>query len=153
MEKGNFKKFKLKYKLPSTQDIEEMFEISVKDDSLVLQNIRNEIGFKAYELMKSLESILFIHEGSDPESLFIEQMIGDIKKQVYESYKELNEIHTRASRIKCEHDRKKDAEFIKSVFKQWNGIDKKLKVVFEKIEQGWKNIEISPNNLPESYHV
>jgi len=153
MEKDYFKPLKTKYKLPSLDDIEEKFEISAKNDALVIQNTRSEIGFKAYELMKNLESILFIHEGSDPELLFTEHMISDVKKQAYEIYKQLNLIHTTASRIKCEHDRKKDAEFIKSVFKQWDQIEKSLKTIFSAIERGWKNVDLSPNNLAESYHV
>ena len=153
MEKDHFKKFKTKYKLPSLEIIEEKFEISVKNDSLVLQNARNEIGFKAYELMKNLESFLFIHEGSDPETLFTEQMLKESKKEAYQAYKELNQIHTKASRIKFENDRKKDAEFIKSIYKDWDKIEKSLKTVFGAIERGWKDIELSPNNLPESYHV
>ncbi len=152
MEKDYFKPLKTKFKLPSIEDIEEKFEISVKNDSLVLQNIRNEIGFKAYELMKNLESFLFIHEGSDPDLLFTEHMISDVKKEAYEIYKQLNLIHTSASRIKCEHDRKKDAEFIKSIFKQWDQIEKKLKTIFSEIEKGWKNVDLSQKNLPESYH-
>ena len=139
MEKDHFKKFKAKYKLPSIEEIEEKFEISAKNDSLVLQNIRNEIGFKAYELMKNLESFLFINEGSDPEALFTEQMIREVKTEAHQAYKELNKIHVKVSRIKFEHDRKKDAEFIKSIFKEWDKIEKTLKTVFSAIEKGWKN--------------
>ena len=153
MEKDYFKKLKTKFKLSSLEDIEEKFEISIKNDSLILQTIRNEIGFKAYELVKNLESFLFIHEGSDPEQLFTEQMIGDVKKAAHEVYKQLNQISSKASRIRFEHDRKKDAEFIKTAYKEWDSIEKKLKNVFGKIEDGWNNIELSPNNLPESYHV
>jgi len=150
--KNCFDKLKTKYKLPTLDDIEERFEISVKNDSLVLQNIRNDMAYKLYEVSKTLESLLFIHEGTDPEILYIEQMIREHKTELYNLYKDLNRINAKSFRLKFEHDRKQDVDFINSVFDLWPKIESKLKPLFKKVEDGWENITINPTNITETYH-
>jgi hypothetical protein len=152
MEKDFFKKAMEQHKLPKLEEIEEAFEISVKNDSLVIQNIRNEISFKAYEIAKSIESLIFINEGTDPDVLYTEQMIRDQKESLYLIYKELNSITMKGSSLRFEHDRKKDAEFIKSALKEWTAVESLLKTVFAKAEEGWKNLSLESNNIEETYH-
>lgn len=143
---------KKKFGLPSLKKIEEIFEISVKDNHLVIQNIRNEIGYKLYEISKTIESIIFTSEASDPEILYEVEMIKDRLMDCYELYKELNYIYFKSLRLKYEHNQKSDVEYIKEVLKAWPQMEKKIREIFEIIEKGWKNFKFTPNNLPEYYH-
>ncbi len=152
MEKDFFKKVMVQHKLPKLEEIEEALEISVKNDALVLQNIRNEITYKAYEIAKSMESLIFINEGTEPDVLYTEQMVRDKKESLYIVYKELNLIAMKGSMLRFEHDRKKDVEFIKSALKQWPAIESLLKSVFAAAEEGWKNLQLQTNHTEETYH-
>ena len=147
-----FETLKKKFSLPTLKELETMFEVSIKDDHLVLQSIRNETASKLYEISKTLEAMVFTHEGSDPEILYEFEMIKDDLKECYNLYKELNHLYFKALRLKHEHSKEKDVEYIKDLIKKWPSIESRLKAIFGKIENGWKNFQFSPNNLPETYH-
>ena len=152
---NNYNKLKIKYKLPNLGKLKEALEIEVKvdhDQNLLLQSIRNDISDRLYELAKLLESVLFTGEGSDPGSMYQEEMIKSVSKEGFELYKNLNHLHYTGLRLRFSQNRKADAEFINTMFKKWPDIEKKLSVFFEAIESGWKNLDLSKEFKTETYH-
>lgn len=54
--------------------------------------------------------------------------------------------------MKFEHNRKEDAEFIKTVFDVWPKFEAKLKILFKTIEEGWKKTDLNSEVNEEVYH-
>ncbi len=151
MEK--FEKLKKDFGLPSFEDLAEIFELSVKkDEEPTLQVIRNEITERLYDVAKTIEAMIFPREGGDPDILYIEKMITNLTEDCHVLYKDLNHLYTKGVRLKFEHSRKEDADFIKTVFDLWPKFETKLKVLFKTIENGWKNTDLNNEVKEEIYH-
>ncbi len=149
---SNYKDVCKKYRLPLPEEIEEKFEISLKEEDTTLQSVRNEIIDKLYDVVKTLEALIFIREGSDPDMLFIEKMISELSSEAFELYKKMNSRYFSGLKLKFQHDRQKDADFIKTVFKEWNETEKTMTLVLESIENGWKTIDGTNGIKEEIYH-
>ncbi|MBI4163957.1 MAG: hypothetical protein HY512_03775 [Candidatus Aenigmarchaeota archaeon] len=151
MEK--FEKLKKEFGLPSFEELAERFELSVKaDEEPTLQAVRNEITERLYDAAKTIESMIFPREGGDPDILYIEKMIENLTDDCHTLYKDLNHLYTRGVRLKFEHNRKEDAEFIKTVFDVWPKFEAKLKILFKTIEEGWKKTDLNSEVNEEVYH-
>ncbi len=152
---NNYNKLKIKYKLPELNKLKEMLEIELKADQdavLLLQSIRNDISERLFDMTKILESILFTGEGSDAGLLYQENMIKNVSKEGVDVYKILNELHFAGLKLRFIHDRKKDADYIKRVFKIWPSLENGLAEFFEALENGWKELDIEKEMKPENYH-
>jgi hypothetical protein len=152
---NNYTKLKKQYKLPDQKKLMELLEMEIeaeKDTSILLQTIRNQIIDRIYDLMKTLEFILFTSEGSDPAHLYQEEMIRDVRKEGFEVYRNLNQLSSKGMRLRFSRDRKKDAAFINEVFSLWPLTEKTLEKFFAAIEDGWKEFEPSKGIKPETYH-
>ncbi|HLD57945.1 MAG TPA: hypothetical protein VJA47_06560 [archaeon] len=150
----DFEKLKKEFGLPNLEDIAERFELVLKkdDEEMSLQTIRNDITEKVFDVSKTIEAMIFPREGGDPDMLHIEKMIEGMTEDCYALYKELNSIYSKGIRLRFEHNRKEDAEFIKAVFAKWPQIEESLKKIFKTIEDGWKTIKISEDPKEEIYH-
>ncbi len=152
---NNYTKLKKQYKLPDQKKLMEMLEVEIepeKNASILLQTIRNSITDRIYDLMKTLESILFTSEGSDPTHLYQEEMIRDVRKEGFEVYRGLNQLSSKGMRLRFSRNRKADASFINEVFSLWPSIEKTLETFFAAIEDGWREFEPSKGIKPETYH-
>ena len=149
-----FDKLKKQYNLPDLDEIEEVFEISVDEEkeNLILQAVRNAVADKLYELLKTLESVIFTGEGSDPDALYEEKMVEGVSKDGFDLYKKFNYYYYFALRLRYEHDRKKDAEFLLALIKDWKEMEKSLKLFFAQMEKGWKDMAASSKIDDENYH-
>ncbi len=150
----NFDKVGKEFGLPSLEDIAERFEFVLKkeDEDITLQTIRNEITEKVYDISKTIEAMVFPREGGEPDILYIERMIPNLTEECYQLYKELNQLYSKGIRLRFEHNRKADAEFIKASFNSWPKFEEVLKNLFKTIEEGWKNIKMSEDPKEEVYH-
>lgn len=155
MAASNYNKLKKKYGLPEASKLMERLEIEIEKDGgseILLQTLRNQVTDKLFDLMKVLESILFTGEGSDPSLLYQEHIVEDVSKQGLGLYKIFNELHYHGLKLRFRHDRKSDGDFIKKVYNIWPGLEEKLFVFFEKLENGWKEIDIEKEIKAETYH-
>ena len=63
-EPKEYGKLRKQFNLPTLHELREKFEVQLKleDDGLALQSIRNELGDKLFEVLKTIEMILFPKE-------------------------------------------------------------------------------------------
>lgn len=153
-ESKEYEKLRKQFSLPPLRELREKFEVQLKieDDGLVLQAIRNELSDKLFEIIKTIEMILFPKEGCDPDLLYQEKMVKENFREAFEVYRLFNECHYRAIALRFEHNRAKDAEFIKDLLNAWSSAEAKLKSFFKSIEAGWKDMSSETDIDPESYH-
>ena len=155
MVANNYVKLKKKYGLPDYKKLAELLEIEIdasKNDILLVQEIRNQISDKLYDFMKTIESILFTGEGSDPAHLYQENMILGCTREGFELFKEFNELYYEGLLLRFKHDKKADSDFINKIFKRWPELEKKMMKFFGALEKGWKEFDGSKEIKHETYH-
>ncbi len=144
MALNNYTKIKKKYKIPDYNKLVELLEIEIdvsKTDILLLQDIRNQITDRMYDLMKAIEAILFTGEGSDPSHLYQEAMIKNSSKESFDLFKELNQLNYEGFLLRFKHDRKADAAYINKIFRVWPELEKKMIKLFGDLEKGWREFD------------
>lgn len=152
---NNYTKMKKKYSLPDQKKLMERLEMEIeadKDPVILLQHIRNHLIERFFDLMKTIECMLFTGEGSDAGNLYQEQMIHGVYKEGFELYKTFNELYYLGLKLRCTHNREKDADFINKIFNMWPELEQKLILFFEALEKGWKEFNPEKDIKPETYH-
>ncbi|HLD42150.1 MAG TPA: hypothetical protein VJB06_03870 [archaeon] len=153
---NNYNKLKKKYGLPEHKKLVELLEIDIdpsKNEVLLLQEIRNHITDRMYDLMKTIESILFTGEGSDPGHLYQEEMIKNSSGEAFEVFKDFNQLNYEGFLLRFKHDRKADAAFINKIFRLWPSMEKKMIKFFSELENGWKGFDGPLKEIKhETYH-
>ncbi|MFO8016743.1 MAG: hypothetical protein R6U32_06570 [Candidatus Woesearchaeota archaeon] len=137
--KDAYEALKDQYSLPAFDELDREFEISSIDHSeFILREIRRKMDDKTESFIKILNVIL------QPETTISElqeckQFSDEEKEKMFGLYKRLMLIHNTAALAGIECDDRKDAEFISSTFREWQGIKKQMITIAEKIKDAWKD--------------
>ncbi len=139
--KKEYEKFRKKYSLPKFRVLNEDFDISrvadVETDTL-LREIRKAIADKIISYLRFLE--LFLN--STQSHLFFFFLIKSIevtdKKLIEEIYIKLGKIEIEIMELDNQYNEKKEAEFIKRIYKEWQEIKNDMNKLISSFKKGWK---------------
>jgi hypothetical protein len=137
--KKDYKNLAEKYSLPNFKEINEKFEIErlyEKETELLLREIRKFMAERISHYLRSVE--LFFNPGSAP--LFFMKMLKNLK---LEDKKKLEVIYEKLSHLEVDsfcldvtipYDEKKEADFLKKAYEEFDDIMGVLKQIMEKIK-------------------
>ncbi len=136
--KEKYDKLKKRYNLPSFDDINNEFEISIIDnDEFLLRGIRRKIAEKIEAYTKFLEEQI-LQPSTDVSNMYEFKVFDDEeRKEIFKIYKRLMFFSRFSIEAGLYEDDKKTAEFIKSVFDEWNELKKKLLKFVVKVKESW----------------
>lgn len=138
--KKKYEKLRTKYNLPKFEEINKDFEIEKlqeRETELLSTEIRRAMIEKNIAYLEFTER--FMNPTTAPMFFFalIKNMSSEEKKLVEKLYLELGKFEITSIGLDNEYDEKKDAEFIKSFYKEWQGIKKKFGKIIKGIEEAW----------------
>ncbi len=144
--KQEYNELKKKYALPSYEDLNKEFEIlyvtDIKEVEFILRFVRRRINDKIVVICNMLQTLLQPSPGSFinlQESSFLAKE----EKQKYSTMlKDLMEVERSSFVSDFQGDEKKDAEFIKDIWKKWPSWKEETIALAKKIVEGWKNLEM-----------
>ncbi len=138
--KRDYEVLRKKYSLPDFKKLNEDFCIEKAAESeteTLIREVRKLIGDKIVNYMRFLENI--INPVNAPMFIFsiIKILDTEEKKKLSDIYKDLMKREIKFIELDLEFNEKKEAEFIKSSYKFWQGIKKDLMNIMEKINKKW----------------
>jgi len=139
--KKQYEKLRKKYSLPSFQELNRDFEIEKlqeRETEILSREIRRAIVEKNTLYLKFVE--MFMNPSQAPMFFLalVKNLNGEEKKLLNELYLELGKFEIRSIALDNEYDEKKDAEFIKKFYKEWQEIKRKFGKVMKSIEEAWE---------------
>ncbi len=141
-----YSKLKTKYGLPSFEELNNEFEISIiEKDDFLLREIRRKLIDKAMHIAEILGSAL---GGEAPANAMIEfgkLTEAEMKKSI-ELYKKLMYLERLSVETAIIADEKKDAEFIKIFYDEWKSLKPQILKVLSRLKEGWKEKEESKDD-------
>ena len=145
-----YQKLKQKYKnLPDFKWLEENFNVKIKDDSPMLEQIREQMEKKILGIRDLIEPIIGASETYS--SWFERKMITDREKEeLFKIYKKLQIIYWKSNKIGLGSLEKEYVDLIVSVKDLWTDLKPALTSVFDKIMIGWA--KYSKKEDDTSYH-
>lgn len=148
---STYESARVKYGLPSFEQLEEEFGISRAAESeskLVIREIRKTINDKLSSYLHLFEN--FMNPSSGP--VFVFSLLKGIKeednKKIKEIYKKLAKIQIAVLKLETIYNEKAEAEFIKNIFKEWNSLKLEISEIIEKFD---KNFDVSVNSSSKGY--
>ncbi len=125
-----------KYKLPSFEKINEIFDIEKIDrkSEILLKIIRRIMIEKVGNVLNSLE--MFMNPVQVPIMYhgFLKSMSAEDKKLIERVYTELAELVFDSIECDFKYDEKKEGEMINKLLEGWNLVSKDLEVLINKIK-------------------
>jgi len=145
--KKQYKKLEKKYKLPSFDKFDKEFEISTLDtDDFLLRNVRRRMNNKLTFFTQVFDTILFPNQNSLISMHEAKSFSEEEKNKIMKFYNKLMTFEREALLFDIEPDDKKEAEFIKKLWKQWSEIKKETNKLVEKMKNSWKDEDIKIKN-------
>ncbi|UZE93895.1 MAG: hypothetical protein IB618_03990 [Candidatus Pacearchaeota archaeon] len=127
--KKEYEKYRKKYKLPRFSELNQEFEIEKiqeKETEFLLREIRRAISDKIAAFLRFFE--LFLNPTTAP--VFILALLKTLnvrdKELVEKIYHNLVAFELTAITLDIVYNEKKEAEFIRYIFKKWQGFKKEL---------------------------
>ncbi len=130
---------KEKYGLPDYALLNNNFMVEdiEPETNLILAKIRQKIHEKIEFYTKILESLL--QPDSNLASLYeIRYMTDKEREKVYSLFKKLVRIIRNSNHIAIDNDEEETADFIKTVYQDWQELKQELKKLIKKVESLWK---------------
>ncbi len=145
--KKEYEGLKKKHKLPDFAELDKYFEIStVENAKLSHVSIRKKIAEKIQFFCEVLEGLL--HPNSDLTSMYEDRFFSEKEKEgMFDLYKKLMSISRRALELSIEADEKEDAEFIKSISREWKEIKVEFYRIANKLKESWEKEAESESKL------
>ena len=138
--KKQYKKLEKKYKLPSFDKFDKEFEISTLDtDDFLLRNTRRRMNNKLTFFTQIFDTILFPNPSSLISMHESKSCSEEEKNKIMKFYNKLMTLERESLSFDVEPDDKKEAEFIKKLWKQWLKIKKETNKLVEKMKESWKD--------------
>lgn len=138
--KQEYKELKKKYSLPEFDKLNQEFYIEKSADvetDYLLREIRRTVSDKLVNYLRFFEA--FMNPASAP--VFIHSIMktfnSESKETIQNIYKKLSKREIELIDLDLNYEEKKEAEFIKSVEEEWEGIKKDLTKVLEVINKNW----------------
>jgi len=140
--KKAFGPLKKKYSLPEFKYLNENFEVELvsEDTDTLLKRIRKQIMEKVFWNLRTLET--FLNPQSAPIFIFniIKTLTTKDKEMIGDLYKKLAEYEVEAFRLEAIYNEKAEADFIKSVGKDWKQISEELDTLGKSMKENY-NLE------------
>jgi len=128
--KKEYEKYRKKYNLPSFSDLNQEFEIEKlqeKETEFLLREIRRAISDKIAAFLRFFE--LFLNPQAAP--VFILAVIKTLNNKdkiiIEKIYHDLVNFELTSITLDIDYNEKKEAEFIKQIFKKWHTLKGELK--------------------------
>ena len=144
--KKEYEKYQKKHNLPSYDELDKEFELlyigDIKEIKFTLRFVRRRINDKISAACNMLQSLL----QPNPSSFINLQESSFFSKEEKMAYsallRDLMQIERVSLVLDFSSDDKKEAEFIKGVYKKWLEWKEEILKITKKLVEGWKNLEI-----------
>lgn len=143
--KKKYEKIRQKHNLPSFNDMNQDFDIEKlqeKDTETLTREIRRAMAEKNVAYLKFVE--MFMNPSTAPMFFLalVKSLDSKERKLLEELYMELGKFEIKSISLDNKYDEKKDADFIKQFYKNWQEIKEKFARILKDIEESWdKKIE------------
>jgi len=139
--KKEYEKLKLKYSLPSFKEINEDFDIEKlqeKESELLIREVRRAMIEKNLIYLRFVE--MFMSPSTAPMFflVLVRGLNSEEKKLLEELYTKLGRREIKSIYLDNEYNERKEAEFIKKFYKEWQEIKSKFGSVLRAVEEGWE---------------
>lgn len=139
--KKQYEKLKIKYSLPSFEALNKDFEIEKlqeKETETLTREIRRAITEKSLSYLKFTE--MFMNPSNAPMFflVLVKSLEAEDKKLLEELYMELGKFEIKSIALDNEYDEKKDIEFIKNFYREWQTIKQKFGKIMKAVEDAWE---------------
>jgi len=139
--KKAYERLRQKHKLPSFEEMNKDFEIEKlqeRETETLSREIRRAMMDKNVAYLKFTE--MFVNPSQAPMFFLalIKSLDSDDKKLVEGLYMDLGKYEIMSISLDNEYDEKKDADFIKKFFKEWQSIKKKFGKIMDGVEACWE---------------
>ena len=149
--KKDYEELSKSYNLPDFDKLAEDFDVEKvveKQTSFLLREIRRNIAEKLSAYLHFFEII--INPASPP--LFIFSMLKNLeendKKELKKIYKMISGFQIEVMKLDTIYEEKKEADFIKKVFSEWQKIKKDVVKILDKLEKGF---EVNSDSVKRGY--
>ena len=140
--KKDYENLRLKYKLPSFNELNAEFEIEKLQDretDFLLRQVRRAMIEKTAVVLRFLEVLVNPTEAQTQIYIFsvLKSISPEMKKSIEKTYKELTIIELGALSLDIDYDEKNEIKFIKDMAGKWPSIKKELKELTLKLGVVW----------------
>ena len=140
--KKDYEEIKEKHDLPSFEELNKDFSIdqlTEHETDYLLREIRRAIADKISTYMRFVETIL--NPVNAPIFVFslIKTINSEEKTKLSEVYKKLAKFEVRIIELDVDFSEKKEADFVKEAYEEWQEMKKDLLDVVEVIKKNWDN--------------
>lgn len=135
--KKQYEELRKTHSLPEFKEMDSYFEISsIEQTSLRLCDIRKKMTEKIELFSNLLEEVL--HPNSDLCSLYETGFFEDNEKdKLFNLYKRLMLISRESLKLSLENNEAEDADFVKTLFKEWLSMKRDLSAMIEQLKKAW----------------
>lgn len=135
--KTKYQELQKRYNLPKFEDIDNEFELStIEKKEFFFREVRRKIAERISDYLKILDSLM----QPEPTITNLREIRAlDERERVYSLYKKLMIIDRTNIEASINEDDKKTADFVKEVWKQWNGIKSRFLEIVIKLKESWKS--------------
>lgn len=138
--KDEYKKLRMKYNLPSYNELNNHFELDyIEEDAFLIRSVRRRIHEKVVFFAKIFEKVLFPNQTVLMEMYETKFFTEKEKEDLFKAYDELLVLDRRALSLNVSSTNSKEAEYINLAFKKWPRLTKKSQFVIEKLDSSWKD--------------
>ena len=138
--KKDYAKIQKKYNLPSFKEFDEEFHIekaAEAETDLLITEIRRFMGDKLSNYLRFIEAILNPANAPMFVFSFIKSIGAEEKKKLAEIFKKLAKIEIKLIELDIEFSEKKEVEFIKESYKEWQDMKKELLNIINEVKKNW----------------
>ena len=136
--KTKYEELAKKYKLPSFDSLNNEFEIStIEEKDFLLREIRRKISERIENYIKLLEGVLHPAESALCDMYECGIFLEEEKNQIFVLYKNLMFFDRFSVETSIGEDDKKNSDFIKEFWSQWENIKKELLPIFKNMKESW----------------
>ena len=145
--KKDFSVLQKKYKLPSFKDLNEEFDIekaAEHETDCLMREIRKAVMDKVIAYLRFVE--MLINPTSAPMFFFalVKCLTSTEKKKLEKIYEKLGGFEIDVIELDCRYVEKKEAEFIKKMFKEWQEVEREMLEIVGTLRTNW-NQKIGKN--------
>ena len=135
----SYEKFRKKYSLPALRKIDRDFEVSaIENGGFLLREVIVNMMEKL-ELVIAIVTELIQPDTNNVASMHEFRMFDDKeKKELYDFYCKLMILHRKGVLTTISAEEKKESEYLKEFYSEWNPIKTKMKGILAKMESSWK---------------
>ena len=148
MDVSGYEAVRKKYDLPSFGELDKEFEISlIEAESFILRNVRKKVGERFELVINIVQRILQPDTNSFADMYECKFFKGSEKDAIFHLFKHLMHCYRQSVELEILQDEKSDAEFVRSVTKEWREIKQGLLPFISKLKMVWIEKDESKEHL------